>query len=130
MEAPEQIGGLAQKVAARFFGSRLHELKFEEEGFGFAAAFGGGVVFAVEQIEGAAVDIGVIFAFFEFGFFLRDRRGDFFRTAELLICVTFVRGSWLLAFAAGRHRIGLWGFFLICREAGFEPVFPGAVALD
>jgi hypothetical protein len=89
MEAPEQIGGLAQKVAARFLGSRLHELKFKEEGVGFAAALGSSVVFAIKKIEGAPVYIGVIFAFFEFGFFMREKRRVFVGARKLLIAMTF-----------------------------------------
>jgi hypothetical protein len=59
-EAANEVDGLTEEVFRRLRGSRLHQLEFEREFIGFAAAFGSGVVFTVEHIERSGQDIGII----------------------------------------------------------------------
>jgi len=59
-EATDEVDGLAEEVFRRLGRSRLHQLDFEREFFGFGATFRGEVVFTIEHIERTGQDIGVV----------------------------------------------------------------------
>ncbi len=59
-EATNEVDGLAEEVFRRLRRSRFHQFEFEREFLGFAAAFRGEVVLAVEHVQRTRQDIGVI----------------------------------------------------------------------
>jgi len=59
-EATNEVDDLAEIAFRRLGWSRIHEFEFERELIGFAAAFRGEIVFAIEQIQRTRQDIGVI----------------------------------------------------------------------
>ena len=59
-EAADQGDGAAEEVFAGLRWGGIHQLEFESEGVGFAAAFGGGVVFACHHVTRTAEEVGVV----------------------------------------------------------------------
>ena len=59
-EAPDEIRDSTEIAFGRFGVRRVHQFQFKGEDFGFAAAFGGGVIFSVEQIARTGDEAGVI----------------------------------------------------------------------
>jgi hypothetical protein len=129
-KAADKIGGLAEEVSARLRGSRIQQLEFEYKGISFAAAFGGGVVLAIEEIDGAAVEVAVIGR--SRNFFMRERCRDGHGLVALgnPICWLLVRvaGSLLPLSTVFRTRIGK--FVCVLCQRSFQFVFPGLITMD